>query len=144
MLTGAEIKELRKKKGYTQEQLAAIVGVTRSSVYAWERGTYAPEGKNAVALADALGVDVTLLMPIQQEGPCLLQRMGRVHRHRYEMRDDGTLVPVQLHPLEQFLEDRPDLEIWFRQQAMSCEGQERLTKLLSDLIDRWDAEEGKK
>lgn len=141
MLTGAEIKELRKKKGYTQEQLATIVGVTRSSVYAWERGTYAPEGKNAVALANALGIDVTLLMPIKQEESYLLQRMGRVNRHRYEMQRDGTLVPVQPHPLEEFLEVHPDLEVWFRRHATSHEGQERLAKLMSDLIERWDAEE---
>ncbi len=33
-----EIKELRKKRNFTQEQLAAEVGVSRVTVNNWERG----------------------------------------------------------------------------------------------------------
>ena len=37
-----KIKELRKKSEYTQSQLAAILGVSRTSVANWEAGTRMP------------------------------------------------------------------------------------------------------
>ncbi len=61
MISGAEIKQLRKKNNLTQAALAEMVGVSRAAVYDWERGAYSPDGKNAEKLARALGIPVSLL-----------------------------------------------------------------------------------
>ncbi len=41
-MTGKEIKELRKKLGLTQTQLAARIKVDMLTISRWERGEYKP------------------------------------------------------------------------------------------------------
>ena len=36
------LKELRTEKGYTQKQLAELIGTTDDSVFAWEKGRSQP------------------------------------------------------------------------------------------------------
>lgn len=56
-LFGKRIKELREKKGLTQEQLAEAIGVKDDrTIRFWEAGTNAPKFAHMVALAKALGV----------------------------------------------------------------------------------------
>jgi repressor LexA len=47
---------LRKKKGLSQEELAELVGVTRSTVAKWEIGNRVPKGDHLMKLSDVLGV----------------------------------------------------------------------------------------
>lgn len=49
------MKEQRLKKGYTQQKLAEIVGVSDSTIGMIERGERAPSLKVAARLATALG-----------------------------------------------------------------------------------------
>ena len=42
------IKALREQKGYTQVELAKRLGITRSSVNAWELGISVPSTQNIV------------------------------------------------------------------------------------------------
>lgn len=147
MLTGAQIKALRKRKKYTQQELADIVGVSRSAVYFWEKGTYHPDEKNAVPLAAALGIAVTELLPAFPNSTATVQRVGRIEPYRYfEELPDGSLVPVR-HPahhcaLDDLLADYPDLEIWFRSRTLTVEEKEDLARLLREIRDRWDMEAG--
>lgn len=53
--------ELRKTKGYNQEQLAEKVGVSRQAVSKWETGDAQPDFSKLIALADALETDLDLL-----------------------------------------------------------------------------------
>lgn len=50
------IKQRRQAKGWTPSQLAKRVGVTRESVWHWERGTL-PHGRSLRKLAEAFEVD---------------------------------------------------------------------------------------
>ena len=45
------IKKLREKQGYTQTELAKMLGVTRSCVNAWEMGISVPSTQSLVQLA---------------------------------------------------------------------------------------------
>lgn len=145
MLTGAQIKALRKRKKYTQQELADIVGVSRSAVYFWEKGTYPPDEKNAVPLAAALGIGVTELLPAFPNSTATVQRVGRIERYRYfEELPDGSLVPVR-HPahhcaLDEVLAENPDLEVWFRTQKLSEEAKEEIARLLLAIKNKWSAE----
>lgn len=56
------IKFFRKKKGYTQEQIAERIGVSRQAVAKWERGDALPDIENIVALADLFEVTVDSLV----------------------------------------------------------------------------------
>ena len=57
------IKDLRKEKGLTLEQVAAIVGVGKSTVRKWETGMIANMKRDKIAsLAKALGTTPEYLM----------------------------------------------------------------------------------
>ncbi|MDE6728034.1 MAG: helix-turn-helix domain-containing protein [Oscillospiraceae bacterium] len=56
------LKYFRKKNGYTQEQVAEKIGVSRQAVAKWERGEALPDIENVVALADIYGVTVDSLV----------------------------------------------------------------------------------
>lgn len=66
---GTKIKTLRIKQGFTQEQLAELVGVTRQAEAKWETGATAPDVYKVTPLAKALGVSVeSLLDPSEHVG----------------------------------------------------------------------------
>ena len=50
------LKEIRLHMGFTQEALAASVGVTRQTIIAVEKDRFVPSVKLALELASALGV----------------------------------------------------------------------------------------
>jgi DNA-binding XRE family transcriptional regulator len=56
------VVELRKAIGYTRNELADKVGVSRQAIRLWERGAVAPTGCAAVWLARALCVEVDQLL----------------------------------------------------------------------------------
>ncbi|QEM67529.1 helix-turn-helix transcriptional regulator [Geobacter sp. FeAm09] len=57
MGVGENIKKLREEAGYTQKQLAGIMGMKPSYLSALERGQRRPGKKILPLLCDALGVD---------------------------------------------------------------------------------------
>ena len=50
-----KIRQFRKEKNLTQEALATMLGVERTTVTMWESGTITPPTKCLVLLADTLG-----------------------------------------------------------------------------------------
>ena len=52
-----ENNELRKKNGYSQEELAAKLGLSRQAVSKWERAEASPDTDNLVELAKLYGSD---------------------------------------------------------------------------------------
>lgn len=56
------LKLFRKKYGYTQEQIAERIGVSRQAVAKWEKGEALPDIENIVALADIYEVTVDSLV----------------------------------------------------------------------------------
>jgi transcriptional regulator with XRE-family HTH domain len=55
---GTHIRLLRQQLGLTQETLAAMVGVARSTVAFWETDRGDPEPDTLIRIADALGVSM--------------------------------------------------------------------------------------
>jgi putative transcriptional regulator len=58
------IQEHRKDAGFTQEELAEAVGVTRQTIIAIERGNYTPSVALALRLADTFKTDVEALFEL--------------------------------------------------------------------------------
>ncbi len=54
--------ELRKTAGYSQEDLAARIGVSRQAISKWERGEASPDTDNFIALAELYGVSLDELL----------------------------------------------------------------------------------
>jgi transcriptional regulator with XRE-family HTH domain len=59
---GARIKDARRRQGWTQDDLAVAVGVTRSAVAQWETGRAGQLTPNLTRIATVLGVGVEFLM----------------------------------------------------------------------------------
>jgi|SRR6476646_1081386 len=59
---GARIRIAREEQGWTQDQLASAVGVSRSAVAQWETGRAGQVTTNLTRVASALGVGVEQLM----------------------------------------------------------------------------------
>lgn len=58
MLVGSRVREARKKKGYSQEELGNILNVTKVSVCGYEKGTRTPTLETFLELIDILDLDV--------------------------------------------------------------------------------------
>lgn len=56
---GSIIKELRKKRGLTQRELANICGLSEISIRSYENNTRKPKIENLKKIANSLEVDVT-------------------------------------------------------------------------------------
>jgi putative transcriptional regulator len=52
------VREVRNERDLTQEELARLVGVTRQTILAVEKGGYEPSVRLALALASSLAVSV--------------------------------------------------------------------------------------
>lgn len=67
MAMGEVIKKYRKKKGMTQEQMAARLGVTAPAVNKWEKGNALPDVALLAPLARLLGIRTDELLSFQDE-----------------------------------------------------------------------------
>ena len=56
------LAELRKEKGYSQEDLAGKLGVSRQAISKWERGEATPDSDNLLALSSLYGVSLDELV----------------------------------------------------------------------------------
>ena len=56
------IKNLRKNKGYTQEELANKLNVVRQTISKWEKGYSVPDAELLKKLAEMLDTDVSQLL----------------------------------------------------------------------------------
>lgn len=59
---GVVIKQLRKDKGITQDQLASLLKVSRSTIGMYETGSREPDFETCEAIADIFNVDMDYLM----------------------------------------------------------------------------------
>lgn len=61
-------KELMKRKGYTQEQLAERIGVKQPTISGWVKGLNHPRTKQLPIIAQTLGVSVSTLVKSFEQG----------------------------------------------------------------------------
>lgn len=67
MAIGEQIKKARQNRGYTQQELADMLGVAKNTVTGYERGNRAPDALKIKAIAKALGVTGNWLMECEHE-----------------------------------------------------------------------------
>lgn len=98
---GQKIKELREKKGLSQDELADKIKVTGSSISLWELGSTNPKGKNLIKLASFFGVDADSL---RDKNLPKLDKEGEVDNNEYS-KDFLLRENIRLHrKLEVLLE----------------------------------------
>lgn len=60
------IRELRKAKGLRQEDLAAVLGVTRQTIIAIENNKYDPSLELAIKISNYFGITVNGIFTLDQ------------------------------------------------------------------------------
>lgn len=83
---GQIIKDLRKKNGFTQEELAERLGVTYQAVSKWENGTGMPDISQVVPLASIFKVSTDVLFGIadtteNEEARKIVQHADRIKKY---------------------------------------------------------------
>lgn len=59
---GENLKAMRKKKGYTQEELAIKLNVVRQTISKWEKGLSVPDADILCKIAEILDTKVSVLL----------------------------------------------------------------------------------
>lgn len=59
-----KLQQLRKENGYTQEELADILGISRQAVSKWERAESSPDTDNLISLAKLYKVSLDEILQI--------------------------------------------------------------------------------
>ena len=62
MINGNRLRELRKNRNITQDELGKIIGVTKASICCYERGTRTPTLENLIDLMEFFGVNADYLI----------------------------------------------------------------------------------
>lgn len=65
--TSAVIKKGRERLKMAPQQLANLVGVSRTTVQKWERGSTAPKRRNQAPVASVLGISISVLMGLASQ-----------------------------------------------------------------------------
>ncbi|MCW2961177.1 MAG: transcriptional regulator, family [Thermoleophilia bacterium] len=63
VLLGERVRRIREGAGLSQSQLATKAGISRTSLHMVEAGTGNPRYGTLLALADALGIGIHVLIP---------------------------------------------------------------------------------
>lgn len=61
------LKELRKKKGYSQQELAIRLNVVRQTISKWEKGLSVPDADTLIKMAEIFEVSVNELLGAELE-----------------------------------------------------------------------------
>ena len=93
MELGDKIKALRKKK-YTQEQLAELVGVHVNTIVRWERNERTPTADKLKKLADILGTTPSELLSSDDVLPIKSEAKKDSAPYTQEQLNKGMLVYV--------------------------------------------------
>ncbi len=80
-----KLARLRKSKGWSQEKLAAYVGVSRQAVAKWESGQGYPDVENLVLISDLLKISLDKLIKPSQYDDALWERENLVVADDHEM-----------------------------------------------------------
>lgn len=62
MAIGTRIAALRDKRGWTQEQMAALLEISRASLSHYEKGRREPDSETLTKIADVFGVSIDYLV----------------------------------------------------------------------------------
>lgn len=94
------LTQLRKERGYSQEELAWKLGVSRQAVSKWERAEASPDTDNLIALARLYGVSLDEL--VFKPAPSGI--MDIPHTSTADMMNDPDELPPTM-PAQAFVQD---------------------------------------
>ena len=117
--TANRLYELRKKNGYSQEELAAKLGLSRQAVSKWERAEASPDTDNLVELAKLYGISLDELLDLDISVD-VLSRPHKATKEELDPKKYGVIV-IQGHKKGLLLPDLEGVDSVDYQLEIACE-----------------------
>lgn len=95
--TANRLQNLRKKNGYSQEELAEKIGISRQAVSKWERAEASPDTDNLILLARLYGVTLDELLNTESVPMPNSEGISLSKDYYTNNSDDGEIYP-EGHP----------------------------------------------
>lgn len=109
---GMKIKEFRKNKKLTQQDLADLVGVKNSAISNYEQGTRIPKRDFLFRVANALGVSIDEFFPMQnEETSSTLSEINKISSQLEEPRQKVVLNTANIQLKEQKEEEKKNTNV---------------------------------
>lgn len=92
---GENLKSLRKKAGYTQQEYAEMLGISASAVGMYEQGRREPDQKLLIKMAQTLGVSVDRLLGDEAEEMelgCMIENVIDKMMIEYTLTHNGKVL----------------------------------------------------
>ena len=83
MTLGQKLKEIRKKFGLSQEQLAEIINVSRQAITKWETDAGLPDTENLKELSRIFEISIDYLLDNNNELPLLVMK-NKLYKENYK------------------------------------------------------------
>ena len=96
--------ELRKKNGYSQEQLAEKLGLSRQAVSKWERAEASPDTDNLICLAKLYNVSLDDLLDTDQS----IEEIATETKEKEEEKEDDEKISKLVEKLEEKEDEEDD------------------------------------
>ena len=87
--------KLRKKYGYSQEELADKLGLSRQAVSKWERAEASPDTDNLICLAKLYGVSLDELLSTDDSVETIVKEQVKKEEGIHIVDDEGNEVHIQ-------------------------------------------------
>ena len=84
--------KLRKKYGYSQEELADKLGLSRQAVSKWERAEASPDTDNLICLAKLYGVSLDELLATDEDIDTIVEEQVKSDDKQEEKKDDHVEI----------------------------------------------------
>lgn len=81
------LQQLRKEKGYSQEELAQALGLSRQAVSKWERAESSPDTDNLICLAKLYGMSLDELLNTDETVEEIRERTIEVEEEKKKMKN---------------------------------------------------------
>ncbi len=94
MTFGERLKSARLKMGFTQEQLAELIGVAKTTLTGYEKGNREPDVFKIKRLIEVLNIDSDYLLGIEEKVPLFSAESLQV-ASAYEKADAGIQTSVR-------------------------------------------------
>lgn len=98
MTTGNKLAKLRKEAGYTQEQLAEMLDVSRQSISKWESDAAYPETEKLIKLGELYGCSMDYLLKddVEEKDGKSAEQRPSLSKFYFERKSEKTVRGVPL------------------------------------------------
>ena len=131
--TGRFLKELRKNKGLTQEQIAERFNTSSRTISRWETGTYMPDISMLVEIAEFYDVDVREIIDGERKNDNMVSEIKEVAVKMADYSETEKSRTLKWIRIVSFVA----LILSFLQLVGECFHIYMLTELLGDVFLQW-------